>query len=166
MMMPEGEYAVRAVHEFKGLEGTSHSKEEYHNPPPTLALSCPLSYIVFFPPVTNIAAYSRSSTASRREFRAHLDEVITLKSRYSTLDQALALPPEEEEEEEEDSSLDCHSSILYCPLPLCHYHSSVLSSAPSLPLPCPGGVGPLISLADLHDNPSSGCFRGDDGVGV
>ncbi|MED6265005.1 hypothetical protein CHARACLAT_021048, partial [Characodon lateralis] len=25
--------------------------------------------------------------ASRREFRAHLDEVITLKSRYSTLDQ-------------------------------------------------------------------------------
>lgn len=31
--------------------------------------------------------------ASRREFRAHLDEVITLKSRYSTLDQVNPLFP-------------------------------------------------------------------------
>uniref|UniRef100_A0A3P8XV72 Gephyrin n=1 Tax=Esox lucius TaxID=8010 RepID=A0A3P8XV72_ESOLU len=44
-------------------------------------------------------ATSRLSTAScptpkasRREFRAHLDEVITLKSRYSTLDQVKPLP--------------------------------------------------------------------------
>lgn len=164
---------------------------------------------------------------------------------------------------EDDLALDCHSSILSCPLPLCRYHSSVLSSAPLSPLPSlapvPVGRGgwsrfkraslcpvtalsssrrtdksspflhnlsdssfvlcwaqhrsgcipsfpgaspqpagywphrfspthtcladlatltvrrlhrhhplpsPLIFLADLHDNPSSGCFRGDGGVGV
>ncbi|XP_071380715.1 gephyrin [Centroberyx affinis] len=43
-------------------------------------------------PTPKVRAPSCSSTlsiaeASRREFRAHLDEVITLKSRYSTLDQ-------------------------------------------------------------------------------
>ncbi|KAI4801700.1 hypothetical protein KUCAC02_019578, partial [Chaenocephalus aceratus] len=136
--------------------------------------------------------------ASRREFRAHLDEVITLKSR------------------EEDFALDFHSSVLSCPLPLRRYHSSMLSSALSLSCPVPRGeavesgpneplspchnllsrtlaIGPIdfppeprvsltwprslfsvrkttaashIFLADLHDNPSSGCFRGDNGVGV
>lgn len=37
----------------------------------------------------------------------------------------------------EDLALDCQSSILSCPLTLCRYHSSVLSSAPSLSLSCP-----------------------------
>ncbi|XP_061741712.1 gephyrin b isoform X8 [Nerophis ophidion] len=36
---------------------------------------------------SHITAASIAAKASRREFRAHLDEVITLKSRYSTLDQ-------------------------------------------------------------------------------
>ncbi|MEQ2248256.1 hypothetical protein ILYODFUR_017387, partial [Ilyodon furcidens] len=52
---------------------------------------------LFFSPLLSLSRHqarlpSCSSTlsiaeASRREFRAHLDEVITLKSRYSTLDQ-------------------------------------------------------------------------------
>ncbi|KAJ4928742.1 hypothetical protein JOQ06_004368 [Pogonophryne albipinna] len=83
--------------------------------------------------------------ASRREFRAHLDEVITLKSRYSTLDQdlhqhsfSLSHPPSGHFIEE-DFALDFHSSILSCPLPLCRYHSSMLSSALSLSCHVPRG---------------------------
>ncbi|XP_026119785.1 gephyrin-like isoform X5 [Carassius auratus] len=37
--------------------------------------------------LTSCSSTCSVTEASRREFRAHLDEVITLKSRYSTLDQ-------------------------------------------------------------------------------
>ncbi|KAJ8396909.1 hypothetical protein AAFF_G00012320 [Aldrovandia affinis] len=48
--------------------------------------------------VMALAAAERSTraleedAASRREFRAHLEEVITLKPRYSTLDQVNSYP--------------------------------------------------------------------------
>ncbi|KAM7395184.1 hypothetical protein PAMA_006782 [Pampus argenteus] len=106
--------------------------------------------------------------ASRREFRAHLDEVITLKSRYSTLDQLstaviashhfleqllsrLVIGPIDFPRRLAASgprvSLTCPRSLFCVRTHHCHHHLS---------------PQPLIFLADLHDNPSSGCFRGDD----
>uniref|UniRef100_A0A673B831 Gephyrin n=1 Tax=Sphaeramia orbicularis TaxID=375764 RepID=A0A673B831_9TELE len=68
-------------------------------------------------PTPKVSTHTQThSHASRREFRAHLDEVITLKSRYSTLDQV--------------NLLTFYQTLTYqhagqCSIPLCTSHSAV-----------------------------------------